>query len=146
MAERTTAEIEELGHELLRAARGSRTERPPELERVVRAAVRRLDDHFIAGLASDLSGNPPCDDDRRIVEQPSTGESETWHAEAPLVEGRPTAAHGWVEMDRPLDGVVRLSICNPSKRNALDLHILDAIAEALSNLDGARCVVLPRSR
>jgi enoyl-CoA hydratase/carnithine racemase len=45
-------------------------------------------------------------------------------------------------IDRPIDGVLRLSICNPAKRNALDLEILDAIADALGSLGGARCVVL----
>jgi enoyl-CoA hydratase/carnithine racemase len=45
-------------------------------------------------------------------------------------------------IDRPIDGVLRLSICNPAKRNALDLEILDAIADALGSLDGARCVVV----
>jgi enoyl-CoA hydratase/carnithine racemase len=52
---------------------------------------------------------------------------------------------GKLEIDRPRDGVLRLSICNPSKRNALDLAILDAIADALGDLDGARCVVLTGS-
>jgi enoyl-CoA hydratase/carnithine racemase len=45
-------------------------------------------------------------------------------------------------IDRPIDGVLRLSICNPAKRNALDLEILDAIADALGSMGGARCVVL----
>ena len=49
---------------------------------------------------------------------------------------------GKLLIDRPIDGVLRLSISNPSKRNALDLAILDAIADALGSLDGARCVVL----
>jgi enoyl-CoA hydratase/carnithine racemase len=52
---------------------------------------------------------------------------------------------GTLEIDRPLDGVLRLSISNPSKRNALDQAILDAIAEALQSLDGVRCVVLTGS-
>lgn len=52
---------------------------------------------------------------------------------------------GTLEIDRPLDGVLRLSICNPTKRNALDLEILDAIAGALRSLDGVRCVVLTGS-
>jgi len=37
--------------------------------------------------------------------------------------------------------VARLTIANPAKRNALDHEILDAIAEALREVD-ARCVVL----
>ena len=52
---------------------------------------------------------------------------------------------GTLEIDRPLDGVLRLTISNPCKRNALDLAILDAIAEALGSLDGVRCVVLTGS-
>jgi len=49
---------------------------------------------------------------------------------------------GKVITDRPADGVLRLSICNPAKRNALDLAILDAISQALASLDGVRCVIL----
>jgi len=49
---------------------------------------------------------------------------------------------GALLIDRPLDGVLRLSISNPAKRNALDHEILDAIAAALGSLDGVRCVVL----
>ncbi len=49
---------------------------------------------------------------------------------------------GTLLIDRPLDGVLRLSISNPSKRNALDHEILDAIAAALASLGGVRCVVL----
>jgi enoyl-CoA hydratase/carnithine racemase len=49
---------------------------------------------------------------------------------------------GKLEIDRPLDGVLRLSICNPCNRNALDLAILDAIADALGSLVDVRCVVL----
>ncbi len=52
---------------------------------------------------------------------------------------------GKLEIDRPLDGVLRLRICNPCKRNALDLTTLDAIADALQSLDGVRCVVLTGS-
>ncbi|MDX6682455.1 MAG: enoyl-CoA hydratase [Solirubrobacteraceae bacterium] len=52
---------------------------------------------------------------------------------------------GTLLIDRPREGVLRLSISNPCKRNALDLAILDAIATALGSLDGARCVVLTGS-
>lgn len=52
---------------------------------------------------------------------------------------------GTLEIDRPADGVLRVSIHNPCKRNALDLELLDAIAAALGSLDGARCVVLTGS-
>jgi enoyl-CoA hydratase/carnithine racemase len=44
--------------------------------------------------------------------------------------------------DEPAEGVVRLTISNPDKRNALDQAILDAIARAVSGADGARCIVL----
>jgi enoyl-CoA hydratase/carnithine racemase len=53
---------------------------------------------------------------------------------------------GKLEIDWPLDGVLRLSISNPPKRNALDMPILDAIAGAVRSLDGARCIVLTGSR
>src|SRR5947208_7686511 len=49
--------------------------------------------------------------------------------------------------DEPADGVVRLTISNPAKRNALDHPILDAITATLRELapaagERARCVVL----
>jgi enoyl-CoA hydratase/carnithine racemase len=43
--------------------------------------------------------------------------------------------------DEPAAGVLRLTISNPAKRNALDHAILDGIAEALGSTD-ARCVIL----
>ncbi|HEX2106032.1 MAG TPA: enoyl-CoA hydratase-related protein [Solirubrobacteraceae bacterium] len=50
---------------------------------------------------------------------------------------------GEVSRDRPADGVLRLTISNPGRRNALDHAILDAIAAALAELDDdVRCVVL----
>jgi enoyl-CoA hydratase/carnithine racemase len=52
---------------------------------------------------------------------------------------------GSLLIDRPIDGVLRLSISNPCKRNALDLAILDAIAAALGALDDVRCVVITGS-
>src|SRR6185503_16795282 len=48
---------------------------------------------------------------------------------------------GELFLDWPADGVVRLTISNPAKRNALDHAILDAIAEAVRTAD-ARCLVL----
>jgi enoyl-CoA hydratase/carnithine racemase len=48
---------------------------------------------------------------------------------------------GSLEVDEPADGVVRLTISNPAKRNALDREILDALERTLPALD-ARCVVL----
>jgi enoyl-CoA hydratase/carnithine racemase len=49
---------------------------------------------------------------------------------------------GELHRDRPADGVLRLTISNPSKRNALDRAILDAIAGALRGPADARAVVL----
>jgi len=48
-----------------------------------------------------------------------------------------------VLIDRPADGVLRLTISNPAKRNALDHAILDEIARTVGDLgDDARCVLL----
>jgi enoyl-CoA hydratase/carnithine racemase len=44
--------------------------------------------------------------------------------------------------DRPAEGVLRLAISNPTKRNALDHVILGAIADTLAALPDVRCVVL----
>ncbi len=44
--------------------------------------------------------------------------------------------------DRPAEGVLRLTIVNAAKRNALDHDILDALTAELRSLDDARCVVL----
>ena len=49
---------------------------------------------------------------------------------------------GELLLDRPADGVLRLTISNPAKRNALDHPILDAIAAVLEDLVGARAVLL----
>jgi enoyl-CoA hydratase/carnithine racemase len=61
-------------------------------------------------------------------------------------------ANGKLLIDEPAEGVVRLTISNPAKRNALDHPILDAISETLAELaqvdgpDGssspARCVMI----
>lgn len=56
-------------------------------------------------------------------------------------------AGGKLLVDEPRAGVVRLTISNPEKRNALDHPILDAITSTLSELteragDGARCVTI----
>jgi enoyl-CoA hydratase/carnithine racemase len=48
---------------------------------------------------------------------------------------------GSVLVDRPADGVARVTISNPAKRNALDRGVLDGLVEALSSVD-ARCVLL----
>ncbi len=49
---------------------------------------------------------------------------------------------GELLLDRPADGVLRLTISNPAKRNALDQAILDAIAVAVRDLGEARAVLL----
>src|SRR5512139_1325401 len=51
---------------------------------------------------------------------------------------------GELLIDEPLDGVRRLAISNPTKRNALDHAILDGIAAAVraAEYDGVRCIVL----
>lgn len=58
-------------------------------------------------------------------------------------------ADGKLLIDEPASGVVRLTISNPAKRNALDHPILDAITEILARLSGpgsaARCVLLTGS-
>ena len=59
-------------------------------------------------------------------------------------------ADGKLLIDEPREGVVRLTISNPAKRNALDHPILDAITATLTELAGAggvtssqaRCVVV----
>ena len=51
-------------------------------------------------------------------------------------------ASGKLRLDRPADGVARLTISSPAKRNALDLEILDAIAAAVRDLDDARCLLV----
>jgi enoyl-CoA hydratase/carnithine racemase len=49
---------------------------------------------------------------------------------------------GELLLDRPADGVLRLTISNPAKRNALDHSILDAIAAVLDDIGEARAVLL----
>jgi enoyl-CoA hydratase/carnithine racemase len=55
-------------------------------------------------------------------------------------------ADGKLLIDEPADGVVRLTISNPAKRNALDHPILDAISATLGELSPtsspARCVMV----
>jgi enoyl-CoA hydratase/carnithine racemase len=55
-------------------------------------------------------------------------------------------ADGKLLIDEPADGVVRLTISNPTKRNALDHPILDAISATLGELSAtsspARCVMV----
>ncbi len=49
---------------------------------------------------------------------------------------------GQLRVDRPAEGVVRLTFANPAKRNALDHAILDAITSAVAEHDDARCILL----
>jgi enoyl-CoA hydratase/carnithine racemase len=49
---------------------------------------------------------------------------------------------GELLLDRPADSVLRLTISNPSKRNALDHAILDAITAVLGDLGDSRALVL----
>jgi enoyl-CoA hydratase/carnithine racemase len=49
---------------------------------------------------------------------------------------------GELLFDRPADGVLRLTISNPTKRNALDHAILDAIAAAVRDVGDDRVVLL----
>jgi enoyl-CoA hydratase/carnithine racemase len=58
-------------------------------------------------------------------------------------------ADGKLLVDEPAEAVVRLTIANPAKRNALDHPILDAISATLGELSGAgessspaRCVIV----
>jgi len=55
-------------------------------------------------------------------------------------------ADGKLSIDQPAAGVVRLTISNPAKRNALDHPILDAITATLGELASpecqARCVIV----
>jgi enoyl-CoA hydratase/carnithine racemase len=59
---------------------------------------------------------------------------------------RPTAlADGKLLLDEPAADIVRLTIANPAKRNALDHPILDAIAAVLGRIE-ARCVIVTGSQ
>jgi enoyl-CoA hydratase/carnithine racemase len=51
---------------------------------------------------------------------------------------------GQLKIDEPADGVRRLTISNPAKRNALDHPLLDAIATAVNGAagDGVRALIL----
>jgi enoyl-CoA hydratase/carnithine racemase len=49
---------------------------------------------------------------------------------------------GELLVDEPAEGVARLTISNPAKRNALDHPILDSITETLAALEEARCVIV----
>ncbi|MDQ5808096.1 MAG: enoyl-CoA hydratase-related protein [Actinomycetota bacterium] len=49
---------------------------------------------------------------------------------------------GRLLVDEPAEGIVRLTISNPAKRNALDHPILDALAAAAREHAEARCLIL----
>ena len=51
---------------------------------------------------------------------------------------------GQLLIDEPADGVLRLTLSNPAKRNALDHPLLDAIAHAVASAPGrgARAILL----
>jgi enoyl-CoA hydratase/carnithine racemase len=49
---------------------------------------------------------------------------------------------GSLIVDRPAEGVLRLAISNPTKRNALDHAILGAISDVLAAPQHVRCVIL----
>jgi enoyl-CoA hydratase/carnithine racemase len=54
-------------------------------------------------------------------------------------------ASGKLRLDRPADAVARITIRNPSKRNALDHEILEGIATLMAELDdgiATRCVII----
>jgi enoyl-CoA hydratase/carnithine racemase len=51
-------------------------------------------------------------------------------------------ADGKLLIDEPAAGVVRLTISNPAKRNALDHPILDAITATLAEASDARCLMI----
>jgi enoyl-CoA hydratase/carnithine racemase len=57
-------------------------------------------------------------------------------------------ASGKLLLDRPAEAVARITIRNPSKRNALDHEILDGIATLMEELDegiATRCVIVQGS-
>ena len=51
-------------------------------------------------------------------------------------------AGGKLLIDEPAPGVLRLTISNPAKRNALDHPILDAITATLAQPSDARCLII----
>ncbi len=53
-------------------------------------------------------------------------------------------AGGKLLLDHPADGIARLTLANPAKRNALDNEMLDALAALLPELD-ARCLLITGS-
>lgn len=67
------------------------------------------------------------------------------HLPTPWTATQRELADGKLLVDRPAEHIARLTIANPSKRNALDHAILDAITASLNELaaDGqTRCVII----
>lgn len=96
-----------------------------------------------------LGGTP-----RAAEGSPQAAESEPTAARRLAFAGMASTAQtteladGKLLLDRPAENVVRLTIANPAKRNALDHPILDAISATLSRLadeQSARCVLLTGS-
>lgn len=62
-----------------------------------------------------------------------------------VMSGGEELAGGKLVLDEPADGVARLTLSNPEKRNPLDHDVLDALAEALPRLERGievRCVLI----
>ncbi len=85
---------------------------------------------------------------RRFLARECTGGPRVGYPLLPVCPATPenALAGGKLLVDHPADGVVRLTISNPEKRNALDHPILDATTEALAELasprSGTRCVII----
>jgi enoyl-CoA hydratase/carnithine racemase len=72
-----------------------------------------------------------------MTSPPSSGQPEEGGS-SPLADGK-------LVLDHPADGVARLTISNPERRNALDHEILDALAQVMPGLDRGieiRCVMI----
>ena len=78
-----------------------------------------------------------CEEGQAVNE----GDTLVSSSSPPALASRPFMA-GELLLDRPADGVLRLTISNPAKRNALDHPILDAIAAVLDDIGDARVVLL----
>lgn len=53
----------------------------------------------------------------------------------------PNPASSRLRVDRPLDGILRITLDEPDRRNALDLPLLEELADTLAHAD-ARCIVI----
>jgi acetoacetyl-CoA synthetase len=70
-----------------------------------------------------------------------TGGSGAGDASSPTDTGGSRAGDPRLGVDHPADGVLRLTIDNAPRRNALDLGLLAALADAVERSD-ARCIVI----